>query len=57
MHGTPVQPARRSIIGELERIRAGDTEALGLLLPETWAPLVTYLASILDSVEAAEDAA
>jgi RNA polymerase sigma-70 factor (ECF subfamily) len=42
---------------ELERIRSGDSEALGLLLRETWAPLVRYLLTFLDSVEAAEDAA
>ena len=42
---------------ELERIRSGDSEALGLLLRETWAPLVMYLHTFLDSVEAAEDAA
>lgn len=42
---------------ELERIRSGDSEALGLLLEETWAPLVTYLLIFLDSPDAAEDAA
>jgi RNA polymerase sigma-70 factor (ECF subfamily) len=42
---------------DLEQIRSGDTEALGRLLKETWAPLVLYLRTILDSVEAAEDAA
>ncbi len=42
---------------ELEQIRSGDSEALGLLLEETWAPLVAYLLTILDTVEAAEDAA
>jgi len=42
---------------ELERIRSGDSEALGLLLRETWDPLVRYLLPFLDSVEAAEDAA
>lgn len=42
---------------ELEWIRSGDSEALGLLLRETWAPLVRYLLTFLDSVEAAEDAA
>jgi RNA polymerase sigma-70 factor (ECF subfamily) len=42
---------------ELERIRSGDSEALGLLLRETWAPLVRYLLTFLDPVEAAEDAA
>ncbi|MFC1660948.1 RNA polymerase sigma factor [Gemmatimonadota bacterium] len=42
---------------ELERIRSGDSEALGLLLKETWAPLVRYLLTFLDSPEAAEDAA
>lgn len=42
---------------DLEQIRSGDSEALGRLLKETWAPLVLYLHSILDSVEAAEDAA
>ena len=42
---------------ELERIRSGDSEALGLLLRETWAPLVRYLLTFLDSIEAAEDAA
>ena len=42
---------------ELERIRLGDSEALNLLLREAWAPLVRYLLTILDSTEAAEDAA
>jgi RNA polymerase sigma factor (sigma-70 family) len=42
---------------ELDRIRAGDSEALGLLLTESWTPLVRYLLTFLDSVEAAEDAA
>lgn len=42
---------------DLDRIRSGDSEALGLLLREAWAPLVTYLLTFLDSVEAAEDAA
>ena len=42
---------------DLEQIRSGNSEALGRLLKETWAPLVLYLHSILDSVEAAEDAA
>ncbi len=42
---------------ELERIRSGDSEAFGLLLRETWAPLVRYLLTFLDCVEAAEDAA
>lgn len=42
---------------ELERIRSGDSEAFGLLLRETWDPLVRYLLTFLDSVEAAEDAA
>ena len=42
---------------ELERIRSGDSEALGLLLKETWASLVMYLLPFLDSVEAAKDAA
>lgn len=42
---------------ELEAIRSGDPEAFGRLLREAWAPLVRYLASLLDSVEAAEDAA
>ena len=42
---------------ELEQIRSGDSEALGLLLGETWTPLVMYLLTFLDSVEAAEDAA
>ena len=41
---------------ELDRIRSGDSEALSRLLKETWAPLVTYLLTILDSIEAAEDA-
>jgi RNA polymerase sigma factor (sigma-70 family) len=44
-------------IVELEQIRSGDSEALGRLLRETWAPLVRYLLTFLDSVEAAEDAA
>jgi RNA polymerase sigma-70 factor (ECF subfamily) len=42
---------------ELDRIRSGDSEALGRLLKETWDPLVTYLLTLLDSIEAAEDAA
>jgi RNA polymerase sigma-70 factor (ECF subfamily) len=42
---------------EVQRIRSGDSEALGLLLRETWAPLVAYLLTFLDSVETAEDAA
>jgi len=42
---------------DLEQIRSGDSKALGLLLGETWAPLVRYLLTFLDSVEAAEDAA
>lgn len=42
---------------ELERIRAGDREAFGLLLEETWAPLVLYLATFLEMREDAEDAA
>jgi RNA polymerase sigma-70 factor (ECF subfamily) len=42
---------------ELERIKSGDAEALGLLLQEAWAPLVSYLHTFLDSVEEAEDAA
>lgn len=41
----------------MEQIRSGDSEALGLLLERTWAPLVRYLLTFLDSVEAAEDAA
>ncbi len=41
----------------LDRIRSGDSKAFGQLLEETWAPLVTYLLTILDSIEAAEDAA
>ena len=53
----PVPTSGRSTIVELERIRSGDSEALGLLLGETWAPLVIYLLTFLDSVEAAEDAA
>ena len=52
-----MQPHRRSAVVELKRIRSGDTEALGLLLEETWAPLVRYLITIVDSAEAAEDAA
>ena len=46
-----------STIVELEQIRSGDSEAVGVLLGETWAPLVMYLLTFLDSVEAAEDAA
>jgi RNA polymerase sigma factor (sigma-70 family) len=42
---------------ELERIRSGDSEALGLLLQDAWAPLVQYLLTFLDSTAAAEDAA
>ncbi len=42
---------------ELERIQSGDAEALGSLLQEAWAPLVSYLQNFLDSVEEAEDAA
>ena len=42
---------------ELERIRAGKAEALGHLLEDAWAPLVKYLLTLTDSVEAAEDAA
>lgn len=42
---------------DLEQIRSGNSEALGRLLKETWAPLVLYLNTILDSIEAAEDAA
>jgi RNA polymerase sigma factor (sigma-70 family) len=42
---------------ELEKIRSGDSGALGLLLKETWAPLVLYLLTFLNSVESAEDAA
>ena len=53
----PVPTSGRSTIVELERIRSGDSEALGLLLGEAWAPLVIYLLTFLDSVEAAEDAA
>jgi RNA polymerase sigma factor (sigma-70 family) len=47
----------RSTMVELERIRSGDAEAVGLLLAETWAPLVTYLLIFLGSIDAAEDAA
>lgn len=42
---------------ELEQIRSGDSKALGLLIKETWTPLVRYLLTFFDSVEAAEDAA
>jgi RNA polymerase sigma-70 factor (ECF subfamily) len=42
---------------DLERIRSGDPEALGLFLKETWGPLVRYLLGFLDSVAEAEDAA
>ena len=42
---------------DLEQISSGNSEALGRLLKETWAPLVLYLNTILDSMEAAEDAA
>jgi len=42
---------------EIEQSRSRDSEALGVLLTESWAPLVSYLLTILDSVEAAEDAA
>lgn len=43
----------------MEREQTGsiDSEVLGFLLKETWAPLVLYLLTFLDSVEAAEDAA
>ena len=42
---------------ELARIRMGDSEAFGMLLRETWAPLVRYLRTFLGSTQAAEDAA
>ncbi len=42
---------------ELERIRKGDTEALGALLADAWAPLVQFLARMTESDDAAEDAA
>lgn len=42
---------------KLDQIREGDPEALRLLLGSTWHPLVLYLATYLDSIEAAEDAA
>ncbi|MEQ9400673.1 MAG: sigma-70 family RNA polymerase sigma factor [Longimicrobiales bacterium] len=42
---------------ELERIREGDTEALGRLVADAWAPLVRYLEGLTESSEAAQDAA
>lgn len=42
---------------ELDRIRAGDEEALALLLEECWGPLVRYLWGITASSAEAEDAA
>jgi RNA polymerase sigma-70 factor (ECF subfamily) len=53
----PIPTSGRPIVVELERIRSGDSQAFGRLLEETWAPLVTYLLTILDLKEAAEDAA
>jgi len=41
----------------LERIRSGDEEAYRLFLEETWAPLVRYLLTYSESMDAAEDAA
>lgn len=41
----------------LERIRAGDVEALGELLRDAWAPLLRHLGPIAGSADAAEDAA
>ncbi|MEQ9568863.1 MAG: sigma-70 family RNA polymerase sigma factor [Longimicrobiales bacterium] len=41
----------------MTRIRAGDPEALRLLLEEAWAPLVRYLTARMDSPEDAHDAA
>ena len=41
----------------MDRIRAGDHEALGALLREAWKPLVRHLGSLLESTAAAEDAA
>jgi len=41
----------------LERIRAGDAEALGELMRDARAPLLRHLGSIAGSADAAEDAA
>lgn len=41
----------------LSSIRSGDVEALGVLMDEAWGPLVTHLATLVGSVEAAQDAA
>jgi len=41
----------------LERIRNGNSKALGVLLERYWAPLVCYLGSLLKSDDAAEDVA
>lgn len=41
----------------LERISRGDSRALGVLLERYWAPVVRYVASLVDSDDAAEDVA
>lgn len=41
----------------LQRIRGGDSDALGVMLERYWAPVVRYVASLVDSSDAAEDVA